>query len=101
MGSWRDPALSTASHAGMVNNMNDGLAWGLFPLFFAAAGMSISQIGLLSFIYPAVWGALRQSSFIISHSDGVILGTAMITGSLDYRCNPYDYTGNPKSQDIC
>ncbi len=56
LGSWRDPALATASHAGMVNNLNDGLAWGLFPLLFAAAGLDVFQIGVLSFIYPAVWG---------------------------------------------
>jgi len=57
--SWRDPALSSASHAGMVNNLNDGLAWGLFPLYFAAAGLDVAQIGILSFIYPAVWGLLQ------------------------------------------
>jgi MFS family permease len=57
--SWRDPALSTASQAGMVNNLNDGLAWGLFPLFFAAAGLDVAQIGVLSFTYPAVWGLLQ------------------------------------------
>jgi MFS family permease len=57
--SWRDPALSSASQAGMVNNLNDGLAWGLFPLFFAAAGLKLAQIGILSFTYPAVWGLLQ------------------------------------------
>jgi MFS family permease len=57
--SWKDPALSSASQAGMVNNLNDGLAWGLFPLFFAAAGLDIAQIGVLSFTYPAVWGLLQ------------------------------------------
>ncbi len=54
--SWRDPALSSASQAGLVNNLNDGLAWGLFPLFFAAAGLSVREIGLLAFVYPATWG---------------------------------------------
>ncbi len=57
--SWRDPALASASQAGMVNNLNDGLAWGLFPLFFAAAGLNVAQIGVLSFTYPAVWGVLQ------------------------------------------
>ena len=57
--SWRDPALGSASQAGMVNNLNDGLAWGLFPLFFAAAGLDVAQIGMLSFTYPAVWGVLQ------------------------------------------
>ncbi len=54
--SFTDPALSSASQAGMVNNLNDGLAWGLFPLLFAAAGLSIGRIGLLAALYPAVWG---------------------------------------------
>jgi MFS family permease len=54
--SFRDPALSSASQAGMVNNLNDGLAWGLFPVLFAAAGLSIAQIGVLAALYPAVWG---------------------------------------------
>jgi MFS family permease len=64
--SWRDPALSSASHAGMVNNLNDGLAWGLFPLFFAAAGLDVAQIGILSFTYPAVWGLLQLWTGAIS-----------------------------------
>src|SRR5919202_5772163 len=56
---WRDPALSSASQAGLVNNLNDGLAWGLFPLFFAAAGLPVRDIGLLAFIYPATWGVTQ------------------------------------------
>jgi MFS family permease len=56
---WRDPALSSVSQAGLVNNLNDGLAWGLFPLFFAAAGLDLARIGILSFTYPAVWGLLQ------------------------------------------
>jgi MFS family permease len=54
--SWREPALSSASQAGMVNNLNDGLAWGLFPLLFATAGLTLTQIGALGALYPAVWG---------------------------------------------
>ena len=54
--SFRDRALSSASQAGLVNNLNDGLAWGLFPLHFAAAGLSVGAIGVLAAIYPAVWG---------------------------------------------
>lgn len=48
--------LSSVSQAGLVNNLNDGLAWGLFPIAFAAAGLSLAQIGSLAAIYPAVWG---------------------------------------------
>ncbi|MBK8215408.1 MAG: MFS transporter [Myxococcales bacterium] len=51
-----DRNLSSVSQAGLVNNLNDGMAWGLFPLFFAAAKMSLSQIGTLAAIYPATWG---------------------------------------------
>ena len=54
--SFKEPALSSASQAGMVNNLNDGLAWGLFPILFAAAGLSVSKIGVLAALYPAVWG---------------------------------------------
>jgi MFS family permease len=54
--SYREPALSSAAQAGLVNNLNDGLAWGLFPLLFATAGLSLGQIGLLAALYPAVWG---------------------------------------------
>jgi MFS family permease len=52
-----DRNLSSVSQAGLVNNLNDGMAWGLFPLVFAAAGMTLAQIGILAAIYPAVWGA--------------------------------------------
>jgi MFS family permease len=52
----KERALSAASQAGLVNNLNDGLAWGIFPLFFARAGLSVSRIGVLAALYPAVWG---------------------------------------------
>lgn len=63
---WRDPALSTASQAGLVNNLNDGLAWGLFPIFFAAGGLDVAAIGVLSFIYPATWGVLQLGTGALS-----------------------------------
>jgi MFS family permease len=57
---WRtsvlDLNLSSVSQAGLVNNLNDGMAWGLFPLFFAAAKLDLGQIGTLAAIYPATWG---------------------------------------------
>lgn len=59
MASWKHPALFSASQAGLVTNFNDGLAWGLFPLLFAAGGLTIGQIGMLTFIYPAAWGVLQ------------------------------------------
>jgi MFS family permease len=54
--SYRLPALRSCSQAGLVNNLNDGLTWGLVPLFLAAHGASIGEIGLVAGIYPAVWG---------------------------------------------
>lgn len=53
---WRNPTLASASQAGLVNNLNDGLAWGLFPLVFAASGLDLARIGILAAIYPATWG---------------------------------------------
>jgi len=54
--SFREKALSAASQAGLVNNLNDGLAWGLLPIYFADAGLSVGRVGVLAAIYPAVWG---------------------------------------------
>jgi MFS family permease len=54
--SYRVPALRSCSQAGLVNNLNDALTWGLVPLFLAAHGSSVSEIGLVAGIYPAVWG---------------------------------------------
>ena len=57
---WRttltDRELSSVTQAGLVNNLNDGMAWGLFPLIFAAAGLGLAEIGWLAALYPAVWG---------------------------------------------
>lgn len=55
--SFRDRSLSSVSQAGLVNNLNDGLAWGLFPVLFAGAGLGLDRIGILAAAYPAVWGA--------------------------------------------
>ncbi|WP_245607190.1 MFS transporter [Pseudonocardia spinosispora] len=54
--SFGEPALSSASLAGLVNNLNFGLSWGLFPLLFASSGLAVDQIGVLFALYPAVWG---------------------------------------------
>ena len=68
--SWSDRALSTASHTGLVNNLNDGLAWGLFPLFFAAAGLDTAKIGVLTFAYPFTWGVLQLVTGALSDRVG-------------------------------
>jgi MFS family permease len=54
--SFKEKALSAACQAGLVNNLNDGLAWGVFPVYFARHGLSVSAIGILAGLYPAVWG---------------------------------------------
>jgi MFS family permease len=58
------------SQAGLVNNLNDGMAWGLFPLFFAAAHMSLDRVGLLAAIYPATWGIAQLGTGALSDRIG-------------------------------
>ena len=57
--SWKVRARFAVSQAGMINNLNDGMAWGLFPLYFALAGLSLGEVSLLAAIYPAVWGLVQ------------------------------------------
>jgi MFS family permease len=57
--SFGDRNLFAASQAGLVNNLNDGMSWGIFPLFFASFGLGIERIGILKAIYPATWGILQ------------------------------------------
>ena len=59
MTSFGDRNLFAASQAGLVNNLNDGMSWGIFPLFFVGFGLSIERIGVLKAVYPAVWGILQ------------------------------------------
>jgi len=81
--SWKNPTLFGVSQAGLVNNLNDGLAWGVFPLFFAAGGLSIAQIGLLAGIYPGVWGTAQLLTGALSDRlgrKGMIAGGMMLQG---------------------
>ncbi|KRQ93917.1 MFS transporter [Bradyrhizobium jicamae] len=55
----RDRNLFAASQAGLVNNLNDGMSWGIFPLFFASFGLHVDRIGILKAVYPATWGILQ------------------------------------------
>jgi MFS family permease len=57
--SFRDRHLFAASQAGLVNNLNDGMSWGIFPLYFAAFGLGVERIGILKAVYPATWGILQ------------------------------------------
>jgi hypothetical protein len=62
----RDRNLSGATQAGLVNNLNDGMAWGLFPLAFAAAGLDLERIAALAAIYPATWGVAQIGAGALS-----------------------------------
>jgi len=81
--SWKNRTLFGVSQAGLVNNLNDGLAWGVFPLFFAAGGLSIAQIGLLAGIYPGVWGVAQLLTGALSDQlgrKGMIVGGMLLQG---------------------
>jgi predicted MFS family arabinose efflux permease len=88
-----DRNLFACSQAGLVNNLNDGMSWGVFPLFFANLGLGVGRIGILKAIYPAVWGTLQVATGPLSDRwgrKGLIvagmwvlgLGTAMVYPSL-------------------
>ena len=57
--SFGDRNLFAASQAGLVNNLNDGMSWGIFPLFFSSFGLGVERIGILKAVYPAVWGLFQ------------------------------------------
>ncbi|MCX6020672.1 MAG: MFS transporter [Chloroflexi bacterium] len=84
--SWKDRALFSVSQAGLVNNLNDGLAWGLFPLIFAAAGLPIEQIGILTALYPGVWGMTQLLTGALSDRLGrkrlIVSGMWLQAGSI-------------------
>jgi MFS family permease len=67
---YREPALRSCSQAGLVNNLNDGLAWGLVPLFLAAHGAGAAQVGLVAAVYPGVWSVTQIATGHWSDSVG-------------------------------
>src|SRR6185312_6261002 len=69
--------LFAASQAGLVNNLNDGMSWGIFPLFFASFGLAVDRIGVLKAVYPAVWAILQVATGPLSDRwgrKGLIVG---------------------------
>ena len=68
--SFIDRDLSSVTQAGLINNLNDGMAWGLFPLFFAASGLGLTEIGWLAAIYPGVWGITQLFTGALSDKLG-------------------------------
>ena len=84
--SFRDRNLFTASQAGLVNNLNDGMSWGIFPLFFASFGLGVERIGILKAVYPAVWGILQVATGPLSDRWGrkglIVAGMWIQSGGL-------------------
>ncbi|MEX0973579.1 MAG: MFS transporter [Solirubrobacterales bacterium] len=84
--SYRVPALRSSSQAGLVNNLNDGLAWGLVPLFLAANGAGIAEIGLVAAVYPGVWSVAQIATGHWSDSAGrkplIVAGMFVQAGAL-------------------
>ena len=67
---WKDRSLSSCSQAGLVNNLNDGMSWGIYPLFFSSYGLGIAAIGVIKAVYPAVWGLLQPITGPLSDKIG-------------------------------
>ena len=79
--SLRDRSLSAASQAGLVNNLNDGMAWGLLPLYYAAAGLSLTEIATLAAAYPLTWGTSQLATGALSDRigrKGLIVGGLLL-----------------------
>jgi MFS family permease len=68
--SYKVPALRSCSQAGLINNLNDGLTWGLVPLFLAAHGASVAQVGLVAAVYPGVWAVTQIATGHLSDTIG-------------------------------
>jgi MFS family permease len=84
--SYGDRNLFAASQAGLVNNLNDGMSWGIFPLFFTAFGLSVQRVGVLKAVYPLVWGVLQTVTGPLSDRWGrkglIVVGMWLQAGGL-------------------
>jgi MFS family permease len=85
-GTFNEPVLRACSQAGLVNNLNDALAWGLAPLYLAANGASAREIGIVAAVYPALWGAGQLGTGWLSDHTGrkplIVLGMLVQSGGL-------------------
>jgi MFS family permease len=79
LASWRNRDLFACSQAGLVNNLNDGMSWGIFPLFFVSLGLGVERIGILKAVYPATWGILQVATGPLSDRWG---RKALIVGGM-------------------
>src|SRR5829696_1090894 len=84
--SFKDRNLFACSQAGLVNNLNDGMSWGVFPLFFASFGLGVGRIGILKAVYPAIWGVLQVLTGPLSDRWGrkglIVLGMWVQAGGI-------------------
>jgi MFS family permease len=84
--SFTDRNLFAACQAGLVNNLNDGMSWAIFPIFFAARGLGVEPIGALKAVYPAVWGILQMVTGPLSDRIGrkslIVAGMWLQAGAL-------------------
>ena len=84
--SFRDRSLSAVSQAGLVNNLNDGMAFGLLPLFYASHGLAVAEIGVLAAAYPAVWGIAQIGTGALSDRIGrkglIVTGMLVQAGAI-------------------
>ena len=90
---WRKPYLFGITQAGLVKNLNDGVAWGIFPIFFASRDLDLERIGMLVAIYPLVWGTLQLAtgwtSDLVGRKPLIVIGMVLqgvaisLTGGLD------------------
>jgi MFS family permease len=85
-GTFNEPVLRACSQAGLVNNLNDALAWGLAPLYLAANGASAREIGIVAAVYPALWGAGQLGTGWLSDHTGrkplIVLGMLVQSAGL-------------------
>lgn len=92
--SFKDRSLFAASQAGLMNNLNDGMSWGILPLFFVAHGLGIEQIGILKAVYPAVWGICQIATGSMSDYIGrrVMIASGMATQAFGILLTAYTRT---------
>jgi MFS family permease len=94
--SLQNASLFAACQAGLVNNLNDGMSWGIYPLFFAAHGLDVARIGIIKAVYPAVWGVLQIATGPLSDRFGrkglIAWGMAVQAGGIWLTVLVPDYT---------
>ena len=95
--SFKDRNLFAASQAGLVNNLNDGMSWGIFPLFYAAYGVTVERIGILKAIYPVTWGVMQVVTGPLSDRWGrkglIVAGMWVQAGGLFLTAASRDFSG--------